>query len=108
MERVPPKPLKGAHRHLEAQHLDERLSHRIELPKQTPVFGTAQPPRGLSGMVRNAAYRIPQHQTKRWLLLLAADRIDVLGHRLAKLGIPVLVGGLATAGTLLFRRVLRD
>lgn len=48
---------------------------REELPA---VFGTAQPPHGLSGIVRRWAYRIPEHRTRHWVLLLLADRIDVL------------------------------
>jgi hypothetical protein len=51
----------------------------------TPVFGTAAPARGLSGAVRRAAYRVPEHRAARWALLLAADRIDVLERRAASL-----------------------
>ncbi len=50
----------------------------------TPVFGTAQPARGLSGLVRRAAYRIPAHRAGRWVLLRIGDRIDVVEHRLAR------------------------
>lgn len=50
----------------------------------TPVFGAAQPARGLSGRVRWAAYRLPEHGAGRWGLLLAADRLDVLEHRAAR------------------------
>jgi hypothetical protein len=50
----------------------------------TPVFGTALPARGLSGVVRRAAYRIPEHRPARWALLLAADRVDVLERRAAR------------------------
>ena len=42
----------------------------------TPVFGTCQPPRGISGLVRRMAYAIPDYKAKHWLLLLMADRID--------------------------------
>jgi hypothetical protein len=41
-------------------------------------------PRGLSGLVRRAAYRVPEHRTARWALLLAGDRLDVLEHRLGR------------------------
>jgi hypothetical protein len=57
---------------------------RDGLRRATPVFGTAQPPAGLSGAVRRAAYRIPEHRAARWALLLAADRVDVLEHRLGR------------------------
>src|SRR5579859_14753 len=47
----------------------------------TATFGTGQPPRGLSGMMRRAAYRVPDYEPKRWALLLFADRVDALEHR---------------------------
>jgi hypothetical protein len=50
------------------------------------VFGTAQPPRGLSGVLRRRAYLLPEHHTRHWLWLLLADRIDVLEHRVAGAG----------------------
>ena len=43
----------------------------------TPVFGTAQPPRGVSGILRRLAYRVPTHYRRHWLLLMLADRVDV-------------------------------
>jgi hypothetical protein len=60
------------------------LLSRQGLRTATPVFGTAQPPRGLSGLVRRAAYRVPEHRAARWALLLAGDRLDVLEQRLAR------------------------
>ena len=47
----------------------------------TPVFGTAQPLRGVSGAIRRYAYTLSEAQTAHWLLLLAGDRVDVLGSR---------------------------
>lgn len=45
----------------------------------TPVFGTSCPPKGLSGLVRRLAYRrYSEGQTAHWLLLVLADRIDVV------------------------------
>ena len=57
---------------------------RSGLRAPTPVFGTAQPAHGLSGVVRRAAYRVPEHRTGRWALLFLGDRIDVLEHRIAR------------------------
>jgi hypothetical protein len=43
----------------------------------TPVFGTTCPPKGLSGVMRRAAYaRYSEGRAAHWLLLLAADRVD--------------------------------
>jgi hypothetical protein len=44
----------------------------------TPVFSTALPPRGLSGLLRRRAYGFPDHDSLHWVLLLLADPIDVL------------------------------
>ena len=53
----------------------------IEHGRLTPVFGTAQPLRGLSGRVRRYAYaRHSEGKAAHWLLLLAADRVDVAEH----------------------------
>ena len=51
----------------------------------TPVFGTAQPLRGLSGAIRRYAYTYSEGQTSHWLLLLAGDRVDVLESRITAL-----------------------
>src|SRR5690349_21746787 len=107
MEWRPPKPLKGAHRYLQPQTARAKMK-RGETPHLTPVFGTAQPPSGLSGLMRRFAYRLPQHLARRWLLLIAADKVDVYGHRLAKTGVRLFFGGLATGGVLLLRRLVRD
>jgi hypothetical protein len=51
----------------------------IEHSRLTPVFGTACPPRGLSGGMRRAAYaRLSEAQAAHWVLLLAADRVDTV------------------------------
>jgi hypothetical protein len=47
----------------------------------TPVFGTAQPLRGLSGAIRRYAYTFSEGQTAHWLLLILGDRVDVLENR---------------------------
>lgn len=44
----------------------------------TPVFGTACPPRGVSGAIRKYAYTLGEGKSSHWLLLMAADRVDVL------------------------------
>src|SRR5690606_6810186 len=55
--------------------------HRAALDAPTPVFGTAQPPHGVSGALRRAAYRLPERRARHWLLLLLADRVDMLEDR---------------------------
>ena len=46
----------------------------------TPVFGTACPPRGVSGALRKLAYKQwSEADAAHWLVLMAADRVDSLG-----------------------------
>ena len=74
---------------------------------RTPVFGTAQPPRGLSGRLRSAAYAIPEHYARHWLLLILADRVDVLEHRVRRRpGMAVAAGAGALLGAVALARAL--
>ena len=57
MERTPPR-LEGVHWHEpEQQPVTVEVLHSTERPGLTPVFGTVQPPSGVSGMMRRAATR---------------------------------------------------
>ena len=47
----------------------------------TPVFGTAQPLRGMSGAIRRYAYTFSEGRTAHWLLLIVGDRVDILESR---------------------------
>jgi hypothetical protein len=51
----------------------------------TPVFGTAQPPKGVPGAIRRHAYRYSEGRTAHWLLLVFADRVDAWEHHLTSL-----------------------
>jgi hypothetical protein len=52
----------------------------IEHAFVTPVFGTAQPLKGVSGKVRRLSYdRFSEARIAHWMLLIAGDRIDALG-----------------------------
>ena len=69
--------------------LPERQPHEgyrersIEHADLTPVFGTAQPLKGVSGAIRRMAYeRYSEGRAAHWLLLMAGDRVDVLGSTL--------------------------
>jgi hypothetical protein len=51
----------------------------------TPVFGTSCPPRGISGVIRRLAYRrYSEGRAAHWLLLMFADRVDVLESRIGE------------------------
>jgi hypothetical protein len=87
----------------ERMHSDVKVfKHGQPARKMPPVFGTAQPPKGLSGALRAFAYKYPDHWTRHWMVLLMADRVDVMEHKLRR-GLPalaavatvLLVGGVA-------------
>ncbi|RYY67091.1 MAG: hypothetical protein EOO24_53540 [Comamonadaceae bacterium] len=52
--------------------------HSTERPGMTPVFGTSVPPSGVSGMIRRGAFRYSENDLRRWLMLLFADRVNVV------------------------------
>jgi hypothetical protein len=77
--------LSGAHWELPEQQEEKWPRERsIEHAFLTPVFGTACPPKGLSGRIRRHAYaRYSEARAAHWLLLLAADRVDTVESTLA-------------------------
>ena len=86
MERMPPR-LEGAHPGKPAQQAQTvEVLNSIERPGITPVFGSALPPRGLSGIVRRRAFRHSESNLRHWMMLLAADRIDVVEGLFEDLG----------------------
>ena len=67
----------------ERQPEKEPRERSIEHAFVTPVFGTAQPLRGLSGAIRGLAYRrFSEGRLAHWLLLIVGDRIDAWGSHL--------------------------
>jgi hypothetical protein len=81
----------------------KQLSHQRRHKSYPPVWGTAQPPRGVSGALRKYAYRFPDHWTRHWTVLMLADRVDVWEHRLRK-SFPAMAGIL---GAVVIGRFLR-
>lgn len=49
--------------------------------RMPPVFGTAVPLHGLSGLIRRLGYHYPDHLPRHWLLELVGDRVDAWGSR---------------------------
>jgi hypothetical protein len=78
-------PPTGAHWTLPEQQPEQWPRERsIEHARLTPVFGTAQPPRLLSGALRKVAYRrYSEGRAAHWLILIAADRVDAAESHLA-------------------------
>src|SRR3954447_26761968 len=69
----------GAHWDVPERQVEEWPHERsIEHAGLTPVFGTSCPPHGASGAIRRFAYdRFSEARAAHWLLLMAADRVDV-------------------------------
>ena len=74
------KDLTGAHWEFPDRQPEKWPRERsIEHKFLTPVFGTAQPPKGLSGVIRRFSYaRYSEGQAAHWLLLMLADRVDAV------------------------------
>ena len=91
MEHNPPR-LENVHwNQPEQQPLRIKVFHSPERPGITPVFGTSTPPRGLSGKMREAAYKLSENDVRHWQMLLLADRVDMvegIGDDLMKGHIP--------------------
>jgi hypothetical protein len=49
-----------------------------EHKRRPAVYGTSTPPSGLSGAIRRQAFRKSEGKWSHWLMLLAADRINVV------------------------------
>ncbi|MDQ3205566.1 MAG: hypothetical protein M3Q40_03465 [Pseudomonadota bacterium] len=82
MERTPPR-LEGVHWD-EPEQQPQRIEvlHSLEKPGITPVFGTSMPPSGISGRMRRKAFERTENDIRHWLMLMAADRVDVMEGRL--------------------------
>src|SRR3954468_11721436 len=75
--------LTGAHWEFPERQPEKYPRERsVEHGMLTPVFGTAQPPSGVSGAIRRYAYRYSEGRTAHWLLLIAADRVDAWENHL--------------------------
>jgi len=79
---------------IEQQVARVKIHKSNEHGKLTPVFGTSCPPKGLSGKMRDAAYKYSEGKLAHWLMLMAADRVDVVedvASDLARMQVPNLV-----------------
>lgn len=78
MERKPAR-LDGVHgQRPEQQEETVEILRSIEYSAITPIFGTPQPPSGLSGSLRRVAFKYSESDLRHWLLLLAADRVNMV------------------------------
>ena len=57
---------------------DVEILQSIEHVRTPAVFGTSTPPSGLSGAIRRGAFRWSESNWMHWLLLMGADRVNVV------------------------------
>jgi len=76
-ERTPPRLANLNWGKPEAQVPHVHVLHSNERPGLTPVFGSTVPPSGMSGRMREVAFRYSESDIRHWLILLAADRVNV-------------------------------
>ena len=60
------------------QPVQEEVLHSIERPGVSAVFGTPNPPSGLSGIIRRQAFKLSESEYGHWLNLILADRINMI------------------------------
>lgn len=80
MERTPPR-LEGVHwTEMPRQPVlqGHRIHHSTERPGITPVFGTSVAPSGVSGKMRDVAFKYSENDLRHWLILLGADRVNMV------------------------------
>jgi hypothetical protein len=82
--RLVPQENTGAHWEFPERQPEKWPRERsVEHKFLTPVFGTACPPKGLSGAIRRVSYRrYSEAQAAHWLLLVLADRVDAWENHL--------------------------
>ena len=60
------------------QEPDVEVLRSIEHKRLPAVFGTSVPPSGLSGVLRRGAFKFSESNWAHWLMLMGADRVNVV------------------------------
>jgi hypothetical protein len=77
------------------QQPDVEILQSIEHNRLPAVVGTSTPPSGISGMIRRAAFKRSESDWWHWLMLMGADRLNVVEGVVQDLGrgtIPNIIG----------------
>ena len=61
-----------------AQVAGVEILQSVEYGRRPAVVGESTPPAGLSGIMRRAAFRFSESQWGHWLLLMGADRVNMV------------------------------
>jgi hypothetical protein len=76
-ERTPPR-LEVPWNEPEPQKQNIEVLVSVAHVPRPPVFGTVQPPSGLSGAIRRVAFGWAEADIRHWLMLILADRVNVV------------------------------
>lgn len=68
------------------QQSDVEILRSIEHKRLPAVFGTTVPPKGVSGMLRRVAFKYSESNLAHWMILMGADRINVVEGVIQDLG----------------------
>jgi hypothetical protein len=60
------------------QSSDVEILQSIEHKQRPAVFGTSTPPSGLSGIIRRGAFKYSESHWAHWLMLMGADRVNMV------------------------------
>jgi hypothetical protein len=60
------------------QQSDVEILQSVEHKQRPAVFGTASPPKWISGAIRRLAFRWSESNWIHWLLLVGADRVNMI------------------------------
>lgn len=107
MDKAPLIGIETLYPNFEMQIPTRKVHKSTEHGKMTPVFGAACPPRLLSGRIRDAAYKLSEGRLTRWLLLVTADRVDMIEEillDLAKFEVPNIPGEMGLAAEWKYNR----
>jgi hypothetical protein len=69
------------------QRADVEILQSIEHKQRPAVVGTPHPPSGLSGAIRRAAFTWSESNLMHWMLLLGADRVNMVEGLLQDLAV---------------------
>ena len=78
MERTPPRLDATARIVPQQQERTIEVLVSPEHPALTPLFGTGPAPSGLSGILRRLAFRTTENDIRHFMLLLLADRVNMV------------------------------
>lgn len=107
MDKAPDLGVETLYPDIEQQVPRNKVHKSTEHARLTPVFGNVCPPRGLSGIIRDYAYSFSEGRMSHWMLLMLADRVDVLEEilvDLSRLKIPNIPKEMGLAASLKYNR----